>query len=591
MTLKAGDKVDRYTLIRPLGEGGQGSVWEAEDPATGKKRALKLGMSRGVDERALQRMRREATMLASIRHPSLVRCYGLFEDLERGVIGLVLDLVEGRTLADAMDDPLFEDRHRRAAFHILAGAVADVHARGLVHRDIKLDNVIVTDDFLRDPSSVEHLKLVDFGIAAMSGNPHQLTSTGSVIGTLAYLAPELVDPATWGRSDEGPRRDLFALGVLGYQLFYPGKHPTGLTGRATIVDYARAYKAASSGVIPWPPPGLDARPGGPIAEAISSCLRLHAENRPADGGAVDQILRGSMPLPKTNTEEVPRGYTAPSSTPKGLTEPMPVERYPPLMVRPEVELRTPQTQRSAPLAQPRSEQGSSCLLACVLVVILLGAGALVLALGWMSLKDVLPYFEPSPITASPAPQPAPLPAPLPGPLPAPQPAPLPAPQPTTLAPAEMLCCEGETSCRSGRPCQPGSCRAVLPERTWSLRLTGVGEKLADGRAVDLGKTSPADQPPYVCIFRTTTDYRCVPMGKPYAVGALPLAFKATTSELMKGNLTLALGDPRTGVYFDQGPSFVDGNLYSTALCRGLLLRFPKQLNGNQRFITLFLDDE
>lgn len=582
MTLKAGDTIDRYTLIRPLGEGGQGSVWEAEDPVTGKKRALKLGMSAGVDERALQRMRREATMLSTIRHPSLVRCYGMFEDLDRKVIGLVLDLVEGRTLADAMDDPSFEDRHRRAAFHILAGAVADVHARGLVHRDIKLDNVIVTDDFLRDPSSVEHLKLVDFGIAAMSGNPHKLTSTGGVIGTLAYLAPELVDPATWGRSDEGPRRDLFALGVLGYQLFYPGKHPTGLTGRATIVDYARAYKAASSGVIPWPPPGLDARPGGPIAHAISSCLGLHAHNRPADGDALDQILRGAAPPSMTSAAKRPLTETEPSSKrerttkherkpsfePQGSTAPMPVGWAPSL---PSMVVKRPNDD-----SPPRARAPQSSFTGIALVALALGGATAAFVFLWR--RQPSQEVSPSLLIPVSAPQPTAAPAPLPSPRSA----------------LHVCCFGGGSSCDSGRGCSScGSSKPLIPEeRTWSLRLAKVGE-FQDGDGGN--KSDLTRNPEYAlvnaCVQRGQEEERCVLLADLASKGPQRLNLRTTTAEIRGGYLTISLRNTVTQDIIDRGSPRLDKPVLTTALCAGLALRFPPQPTSKQRYLTLYLDDE
>lgn len=99
MELRAGDRIDRYTLLRPLGKGGQGSVWQVVDPLDeGSLRALKIVQLADAGQAAFVRARREAKILAHLTHPSLCACYGLFEDLDRGLVGVVLDLVQGRSL-------------------------------------------------------------------------------------------------------------------------------------------------------------------------------------------------------------------------------------------------------------------------------------------------------------------------------------------------------------------------------------------------------------------------------------------------------------------------------------------------------------
>lgn len=103
MELRAGDRIDRYTLIRPLGKGGQGSVWQVVDPLDeGSLRALKLVQLADTGQASFVRARREAKILAHLTHPSLCACHGLFEDLDRGLVGVVLDLVHGRPLDDVM---------------------------------------------------------------------------------------------------------------------------------------------------------------------------------------------------------------------------------------------------------------------------------------------------------------------------------------------------------------------------------------------------------------------------------------------------------------------------------------------------------
>ena len=102
-SLRPGDTVDRYQLIAPIGEGGQGSVWRAEDPLhRGATVALKLISPLLVPGAAIDRLRREARALAKLSHPSLPRCHAFFEDLQKDVLGFALDFIPGSSLAELM---------------------------------------------------------------------------------------------------------------------------------------------------------------------------------------------------------------------------------------------------------------------------------------------------------------------------------------------------------------------------------------------------------------------------------------------------------------------------------------------------------
>lgn len=264
---------DRYRLLELIGEGGQGSVWKAEDRiGPDQLRALKLvriPQSRATD---IERMRREARALAGLNHPSLVLCHGLFEDLRFEVLGLSLDWVEGSSLRKVAADPAFTREHRIVALGHIARALGYVHERGVLHRDLKLDNVLVKNQFFTDPLDPSTVKVVDFGIAAQTGNPHPLTAKDSMIGTYAYMAPELLDLRFFGGDPSAPAIDLFAFGVLGWQLLR-GQHPTGLSRMASPIDFCLAYRHYVE--------SNAAFPGSPEDEwerLLAECLAL----RPAD---------------------------------------------------------------------------------------------------------------------------------------------------------------------------------------------------------------------------------------------------------------------------------------------------------------------
>ncbi|HMJ15287.1 MAG TPA: serine/threonine-protein kinase, partial [Polyangiaceae bacterium] len=224
MDLTSGARVDRYVLLELLGEGGQGSVWKAEDLLhPGTLVALKLvplALSRPND---VERVRREARALARLEHPTLVASHALFEDLKLSVLGIAMDFVDGAALRKHEDDPRLTPEHRVTVLGHIAHVLAYVHQRGVSHRDLKLDNVLVTRAFWQEPHDSKNVKLVDFGIAKLDAPLQPLTQLDTIIGTLAYLAPEQLDPAHFGEGT-APSADVFAFGILGWRLLFGG-HP------------------------------------------------------------------------------------------------------------------------------------------------------------------------------------------------------------------------------------------------------------------------------------------------------------------------------------------------------------------------------
>ncbi|WP_257980901.1 serine/threonine-protein kinase [Streptomyces sp. CB02959] len=204
---------DRYRLVRQLGEGGMGQVWEAQDETLGRHVAVKVisllagGGSRGDEARA--RFLREARITAQLQHPNIVTIHDLGETgagIER-VPFLVMELVRGEGL-DAMlrrGVVTLADAARWGA--LVADALAVAHAAGIMHRDIKPSNILIT------PSGT--VKVLDFGIAR-AADPYatadRLTQTGFIVGTPPYMAPEQA------RGFPEPRSDLYALGCLLFEL-------------------------------------------------------------------------------------------------------------------------------------------------------------------------------------------------------------------------------------------------------------------------------------------------------------------------------------------------------------------------------------
>ena len=187
----------RYRLGARLGAGGFGTVYAARDERLGRPVAVKVIPAGGA---APERAQREARAVARLDHDAIVALFDAGE--QDGCRYLVSELVEGRTLAQLEADGELSDRDVLRVGLALADALAHAHERGVIHRDVKPQNVIVPDV----PSSRRSAaKLTDFGVAHLAGED-ALTLTGDVVGTLAYMAPE---QAAGGAVDE--RADLYAL--------------------------------------------------------------------------------------------------------------------------------------------------------------------------------------------------------------------------------------------------------------------------------------------------------------------------------------------------------------------------------------------
>jgi serine/threonine-protein kinase len=357
----------RYRLERRLGVGGMATVQLAFDTRLERNVAVKLLAEHLAEDGAfVSRFRREALAAARLVHPNIVQVFdfGLDESTHRNFI--VMEFVDGQSCAEMLREqgslPVDE------AVEILAQSCRGLdyaHRNGVVHRDVKPGNLLEGREGM--------VKLADFGIAK-AAEDSDITKVGSVLGTAAYLAPEQArgEPA-------GPASDLYALGVVAYQLI-AGRLPYDA---GSLTDLARLQESG-------PPPRLDelvpAVPA-PLALAVAQALHRDPEHRYPDAAAMEEALRGGLkgrpPAGATEATWVAEDTAATRAlSPTAATSALPRTRTPPhQQLQPLDEPPPPRRQpaRRPAAAPPRKKKSGSGarLFIGLLVVIALVVGGLV----------------------------------------------------------------------------------------------------------------------------------------------------------------------------------------------------------------------
>lgn len=263
----------RYRLLGKLGHGGMGTVWRAHDEVVDREVAVKE--PRVPDhlperERANvhERMRREARAAARLDHPAVVGVHDVA--VVDGRPWIVMELVRGRSLGSALQEGTLDAREAARVGLAVLGALEAAHAAGVLHRDVKPDNVLL--------GRHGRVVLTDFGIARIEGETN-LTDTGGFVGSPEYIAPERV----LGQRP-GPASDLWSLGVVLY------------TATEGVSPFRRSNTPATLQSVLHAAPAEPAAARGPLAEAINGLLRKDPAQRPA-AARVRELLEAAANPP------------------------------------------------------------------------------------------------------------------------------------------------------------------------------------------------------------------------------------------------------------------------------------------------------
>jgi serine/threonine-protein kinase len=286
--LSAGQRLDgRYLLLEKLGAGGMSVVWKAFDAVLDRGVAIKvLAQHRATDQESRGRIRAEAQAVAKLSHPNItsVHDYGEAADGDGTPVPfVVMELLDGQTLAERLREGPMSWREAASICAGVASGLAAAHARGLVHRDVKPSNVMLT------PGGV---KVVDFGLAGFAGSPESLEEDGGFYGTPAYLAPErLVNDVIVAATD------VYALGLLLY-LCLTNELPWNADTPTQMIRNHQ-YEA------PAPLPKIDGLPRG-VTDLCAACLAKDPNRRPKASEAA-RVL-SAISTDEVVTAPEPRGF-------------------------------------------------------------------------------------------------------------------------------------------------------------------------------------------------------------------------------------------------------------------------------------------
>lgn len=393
--------IGRYQVLRPLGQGAMGTVYLAEDPMLKRRLAIKVVRAVGEErDIALERFKREAEISAQLNHPNIVTIYDVGEEPNLGPF-LAMELVEGQSLGKFIREGNLEPETRLGVLVQAMRALRAAHRHAIIHRDVKPDNILVSED--------GRVKLMDFGIAKTMAP--RLTTQGEFLGSPAYSAPELLKG-----SDPTPSSDRYAFAVTAFELMtgqlpHPGPNvaavithvlhepivvPQGMSGdlanvfrKALTFDPEERFETLMEFLVAL----IDAYPLENSARSRVEELFRHDDHagdivplrraRPRVSAGMDSGSGVAMPR---NTGRSSSARPAMSPTGSAMRIELESEQTNP-------GFRPPPVPRNAPAPPPRSDEGGispKTLLKWILIVLVFGQ------LAWWVYGYLQPYMSGAP---------------------------------------------------------------------------------------------------------------------------------------------------------------------------------------------------
>ncbi len=277
-----GQTISHYKILEKLGEGGMGVVYKAQDTKLDRLVALKfLPAHISMNEETKARFLQEAKAAAALNHPNICTIHGVEE--EGGQMFIVMEYIDGETVKSRIKEKQFSLEELIHVGRQTAEGLVSAHSKGIVHRDIKSDNIMLTKDL--------RVKILDFGLAKLKGST-QLTRAGTTVGTIGYMSPEQIQG-----ENVGPQSDLWSFGVVLYEML-TGQLPFSGEHEAAVI-----YE-----VLNVEPQGVSSRrPDTPeqMQNLLASLLQKNQSKRPSSAqDVIDRLKKAPSASPHSDEKSI-----------------------------------------------------------------------------------------------------------------------------------------------------------------------------------------------------------------------------------------------------------------------------------------------